>query len=308
MQKKILIFFQIILFNVLCIGQTPYIPSINANIDSNTYKKYTHLFVSNYKENKVKPDFSNTINLFATFLNLYAPVDSTHKYALNALKYYPIETCHHWFKTEAIFMYKEDVKKKYSMTKVAELKCKCDTIWKNLDSTLIRKLDIIRRKDNKYRDNPNDAPWIKGNELKWKEQTLLDSINQVEILKIIKEKGYPGRNKIGDDLDQIAFLVIQHGDLAYQEKNLTVIEKACKEGQLNKSCYPMLLDRILMRKSLPQIYGTQLVFNDKKERMELYKIATLKGIDELRKEQGLGTLKDYLKFNQAYIPDEFNKK
>jgi hypothetical protein len=57
-----------------------------------------------------------------------------------------------------------------------------------------------------------------------------------------------------------------------------------------------------MRKGIPQIYGTQGVWNPKRKLMELYKIQSFKTIDSIRAEYGLGKLSKYLKMAEMALP------
>ena len=115
------------------------------------------------------------------------------------------------------------------MKKVKNL---CDSVYSSFDSTLIDILSIIKESDQKYRADQKYSPWIKGNESYWEEQTIIDSINILLVNKILLRHGYPGRQKVGRELEDVAFMVIQHADIKNQEKHLYIIKNAVEQRQL----------------------------------------------------------------------------
>lgn len=118
-------------------------------------------------------------------------------------------------------------------------------------TALQRTLDDIAEKDQRYR---------KGKDYKehWKEQIVLDEENQQAIANIIDKEGYPGTDKVGEERNHIAWLVIQHAvDIAYQEKYLGIIQEAVAQDQVPITYFQMLIDRICTKKFGQQIYGSQ---------------------------------------------------
>jgi hypothetical protein len=109
---------------------------------------------------------------------------------------------------------------------------------------LIYKLKRISELDQKARfdlatQKPMDAELIK------------------EVEAIIQQYGYPGRNLVGEEYESIAWLVIQHAELSYQEKYLPLIHQAVKDKQLDDVPLKMLIDRIYAKKTQTQIFGSQ---------------------------------------------------
>ncbi|TNJ45656.1 DoxX family membrane protein [Tamlana fucoidanivorans] len=111
------------------------------------------------------------------------------------------------------------------------------------------KLDTIFSLDQKYRDT-----W-ENYDKNFKEQSELDSLNLIDVEKIIKEFGYPGKTLVGDKTSSVAFYVIQHSNKI--EDYLPTLEKAAKMGQLDFVKFAMAKDRYLMSIGKEQIYGTQ---------------------------------------------------
>jgi hypothetical protein len=243
-------------------------------------------------------------NKYVAYYKLKASPDTVFKYIYLAIQDNPIRECY-LFQHNNPYPITVILGPGYYPKRVKEV-CKfCDSIEKRLDSAMIRMMIVIDSNDLKYRASSDGVPWIKGNEEKWAKQHILDSTNQMLVAKMIeKKKKYIGLDIVGYELKDIAFFVIQHADLAYQEKYLPLVEQAIKEGNLYRSCYPLLIDRIYMRKGLPQIFGTQLVWNNKREVMELYRVQNLAEVNKLRKDYGLEPLSDYLKDNHAVIPDK----
>ncbi len=111
---------------------------------------------------------------------------------------------------------------------------------------LIVELDRIARLDQKYRLSNN-----------LDQQIPLDRQNTLDIEAIIKKYGYPGRKLVGERYESVAWAVLQHADLSYQEKYLPVIHKAVQDNQLPEVPLKMLIDRIYYKKTGFQIFGSQ---------------------------------------------------
>jgi hypothetical protein len=117
----------------------------------------------------------------------------------------------------------------------------------NLDLQLIVELDRIQALDIKHRV-PYDTTL----------QGPLDRQNQIDVEHLITKWGYPGRKLVGDHYESTCWAVVQHASLNYQEKYLPLIHKAVMENQLNDVPLKMLLDRIYMKKTKSQIFGSQM--------------------------------------------------
>jgi len=111
---------------------------------------------------------------------------------------------------------------------------------------VVAELDRISKLDQKYRLSDN-----------LDRQRLLDIQNTKDIESIIKKYGYPGRKLVGKKYESVAWAVIQHAELPYQEKYLPLIHKAVLEQQLEEAPFKMLIDRIHWKKTGSQIFGSQ---------------------------------------------------
>ena len=115
------------------------------------------------------------------------------------------------------------------------------------DADLKKQLDSVMVLDQKYRANPDFNNWGK--------QMAIDSSNMRFVEKVIKARGYPGQSMVGPKAGETAWYVIQHSNNI--AKYIDTIELAAKRKELPFRLYAMMLDRHLMQKNKPQIYGTQ---------------------------------------------------
>ncbi|MBS1594589.1 MAG: hypothetical protein JST90_09700 [Bacteroidetes bacterium] len=250
--------------------------------------------------------YTSLHNRYIAYYHLNAPQDTVLKYLRQVLIHSPVQECSALQNPPFPVL---SILKDYDSFQLSKLRRFCDSIHRNMDSTVIRAIVAMDENDGKYRANAADAPWIKGNESKWQQQNLLDSTNQRVLSEIMDRTGqYPGAEVVGPELKKVAFQVIIHADLPYQEKYLPMVNEAIKNGQLGKNSYALLVDRINMRKDQPQQFGTQLVWSAQKNRMELYKVQSFTNIDILRKNYNLPPLAKYLQDNDAAIPAGLDSK
>lgn len=169
---------------------------------------------------------------------------------------------------------------------------------KDLDKPLVAKLEKIYTEDQKYRKQINGIKekygW-KSDEMKahWKIIHEKDSLNLIEVQKILDTRGWLGKDVIGRQGNTTLFLVIQHSDIDIQLKYLPMMREAVKKGNASPSSLALLEDRVALRQGKRQIYGSQ-IYADKETR-EKY-VAPLidpENVDKRRAEVGLGKLADY---------------
>ncbi|MEC8787258.1 MAG: DUF6624 domain-containing protein [Pseudomonadota bacterium] len=124
------------------------------------------------------------------------------------------------------------------------------------------------------------------------EMKALHERNNARIKQIIKEFGWPTISLVGKDASKAAWLIVQHAilDEEFMNSCLNLLEVAVKNNDADALCFAYLKDRTLTMKGLPQIYGTQFDFieND----VVPFPINDPENVDILRKEVGLGTLKE----------------
>jgi hypothetical protein len=143
-----------------------------------------------------------------------------------------------------------------------------------------------------------------------KSQDEIDNRNMARLEEIIKHKGWPGKSLVGGEASKAAFLILQHSDLAHQERYLPLLKEAAKKGEARPADVAMLEDRVLVRKGKKQIYGTQVHSGpDTGGKMVLDPIQDEAQVDERRASVGLMPLKEYLKhFGMEYHPPRREKR
>ena len=165
----------------------------------------------------------------------------------------------------------------------------CNALYSKYDSSVIFELRVIVTDDHG-----------RGHRELNKDQYSRDSINQIKVEKMIKRLGkYPGRSLVSNNLEEVAWLVIQHAQPEYQIKYLPVIQNAVAEKDLKPLYLAYTIDRINMGTDLPQVYGTQ--FTMEGDRNIMYPIQDLSKVDILRKSVGLGPLKEYMEETNTYF-------
>ena len=174
---------------------------------------------------------------------------------------------------------------------------KVDEYESHLNKPLKRELEVINGSDQKNRMMMDSVQKRFGSDSKemkglWTEQNEVDSLNLIRIKEIIEENGYPGKSLVGDQ-SSTAWLVIQHADLKTQEEYLPVLQDAADKGELSRSSFALLVDRVRMRKGEKQLYGSQIQMNNGK--YEIYPIEDESNVNRRRAEVGLGPLEDYVK-------------
>ncbi|MEL7162289.1 MAG: DUF6624 domain-containing protein [Bacteroidota bacterium] len=167
----------------------------------------------------------------------------------------------------------------------------------DLDQELTDKLAEVRRTDQEQRGLMNEYSEKYGwkspqMDSLWAIQSLSDSLNTVYITQLIDEIGYPGKSKVGSQAST-AFLVIQHADLAIQEKYLPILREAADAGEMRWSSLALLIDRIEERNDRPQIYGSQVSRDQETGEHYFAPIAQPYKVDSLRETVGLGPLTEY---------------
>lgn len=170
---------------------------------------------------------------------------------------------------------------------------------KDFDKPLQKKLEKIYVKDQTLRQLYRDAETKFGSnsdEMKyfWSLMAEEDKENEQEIIKILDEKGWPGKSLVGGKANIAVFLVIQHAPLKIQEKYLPMFEESVKKGESQSKNFALLQDRILMRKGKAQLYGSQ-VKRGKNGKYEFHKIKEPEYINQRRKEIGLSPIEEYAK-------------
>lgn len=161
-----------------------------------------------------------------------------------------------------------------------------------IDTTAIKKqLEVILERDQKTRKGIDSVAFVH----------FIDSSNLVQVESLIAKYGWLGQSFVGARGNQTIFLVIQHADLAIQEKYLPLLQKSVEEGESRPWDLALLQDRILMRQGKKQIYGSQVIYNESGEQV-FYPIEDEKNVNIRREKVGLMPLEEYAKhFGIEYV-------
>jgi hypothetical protein len=85
-------------------------------------------------------------------------------------------------------------------------------------------------------------------------------------------------------------MVLQMAKLPVQEKYLSVIDKAAKEGKVKKANWATFQDQILVAKGQKQRYGTQFKIDKEAKTRTIYAVEDLDNMNKRREEVGLPTV------------------
>ncbi|MCB0517594.1 MAG: hypothetical protein KDD27_01580 [Saprospiraceae bacterium] len=159
-------------------------------------------------------------------------------------------------------------------------------------------LERIHYLDQKYRimkdsmkyEHKKESPEYEAFIQEW---IHTDSLNMVRIEEIFAQHGFPGKSMVGDKGASTVWLVIQHAPLEKQEQYFPMLTKAAEEGEMDKSDWAYLLDRINMRNKRPQVYGSQITSDPVTGYWIFYEIEDEINVNKRRAEVGLGPLEKY---------------
>lgn len=114
--------------------------------------------------------------------------------------------------------------------------------------------------------------------------------------EILDEHGWPGPGLVGESGAEAAWLLIQHGDLALQQRALNLLRASQNPG-IPPSAIAMLTDRVLVGEGEPQRYGTQFSIVDGRPKLD--SLENPDSVDAWRAEVGLNPLAEYIEQVEA---------
>ena len=126
------------------------------------------------------------------------------------------------------------------------------------------------------------------------EQDRTDSLNRVVVDSLL-QNGWP--KGLSEQSNQTIWLIIDHGDVEYQERYLPMIEQQAMRGIISLADYATLSDRVNVLRQRPQRYGTQTGYTqrDVKTFTYVYPIEDISKLDSLRLSVGLDSMHIYLR-------------
>jgi hypothetical protein len=163
-------------------------------------------------------------------------------------------------------------------------------------------LETILETDQKNRQLLNKVDEKERAKL-WAQQNLIDKANQARIDEIVKTHGWPGKKEFGSRAALAAFLVIQHSTSEMMRRYLPILRNAMENGDVDKSSFALLDDRVRMIEGRPQRYGSQ-VQGSPNSKMYFWQIEDEENVDKRRAEMGLEPLAEYAKRFKGleYVP------
>jgi hypothetical protein len=178
------------------------------------------------------------------------------------------------------------------------------TLWahstdaQTIDTVAIKQeLAAIYQRDQKTRKNADSIAYI----------SFIDSTNLVRIEAMIDKYGWPGIDFVGQAGNNTAFLVIQHADLATQEKYLPMLTRSVAEGRSSPADLAYLQDRVLMRQGKKQIYGSQVIPTNFGT-MEFHPIEDEENVNLRRAKVGLPPIEEYARYFGIELRPQKQKK
>lgn len=184
----------------------------------------------------------------------------------------------------------------------------------NLDKPLVAILDSIYDEDQGLRLQVDEVAEKYGRESEemkahWKNMSKKDSINLIKVQKILDERGWLGPDVVGGRGNTTLFLVIQHSDLAVQEKYLPMMREAVAKGNARAGNLALLEDRVALGQGKNQIYGSQIGRNLETGEMYVSPLQDPDNVDKRRTEVGLQPLHDYIsRWNLTWDVEEYKMK
>lgn len=126
------------------------------------------------------------------------------------------------------------------------------------------------------------------------EEERTDSLNRV-IVDSLLQNGWP--EGLSEQSNQTIWLIIDHGDVEYQERYLPLIEQQVMRGIIRLADYATLSDRVNVRRQRPQRYGTQTGYTQRygETFTYVYPIEDIAKLDSLRLSVGLDSMHIYLR-------------
>lgn len=125
---------------------------------------------------------------------------------------------------------------------------------------------------------------------------LVHEKNNARMKEIVEQFGWTGKNLVGEDGCEAAWIIVQHAVLEpdFQRRCVPLLESAVLAGEAPLWQLAYLKDRVLKQSGEPQLYGTQYVLGADGKSVP-YKIHDEVNVDARRREAGLPTMEENTK-------------
>lgn len=176
---------------------------------------------------------------------------------------------------------------------------------------IAKKLEKIFKADQKIRNTylkknyPLDSPKRVALITKMNE---IDSVNLMEVEAILEEHGWLGTNDVGYFGNKAIFYVLQHADVATQNKYFTEVVEAVALGYVEKFQLAYLIDRISFREKRLLMFGSE---SRQDPETTSYYVAPTYGVDTLDERRALVDLEPMTvyvkKYKMTWDADQYKK-
>ncbi|HKF18451.1 MAG TPA: Clp protease N-terminal domain-containing protein [Candidatus Dormibacteraeota bacterium] len=155
--------------------------------------------------------------------------------------------------------------------------------------------ELLRRREADQAPRRKMRPGTPVDRDLWTEMEATQRDNVEWLKQVIADRGWPGRSLVGPDGADAAWLIAQHADHDpdFQRECLVLLEKAAAAGEVSQSNVAYLTDRVMLKETGRQRYGTQ--FQHGKDGPEPFPLEDPDSVDELRAAAGLMPLAEYCK-------------
>lgn len=135
-----------------------------------------------------------------------------------------------------------------------------------MDEKLRAELIAMSERDQQIRAEARAAAGTNGQvpddvQARWQH---IDRDHTNRLAQIVAQRGWPGREVVGDDGARAAWLLAQHADqdISLQQRFLDLLRAAVLAGQADQIDLAYLTDRVAVHRGIAQLYGTQLTRDD----------------------------------------------
>jgi hypothetical protein len=181
----------------------------------------------------------------------------------------------------------------------------------NLNKPLVRELEVIQINDQRERmklDSMGKLYGMQSPQVKelWKSIGIKDSLNLIKVKAILDKYGWLGPDEVGSMGALTLFLVIQHSDLATQQRYLPLMREAVKNKKAAGANLALLEDRVAVGEGRKQMYGSQLRTDPKTGKSTFFPIEDEANVNKRRTAIGLEPLEAYARrFGLEYhVPEK----
>jgi hypothetical protein len=164
---------------------------------------------------------------------------------------------------------------------------------------MARELHAMVEKDQDTRNKAIAAQ--DENPQAWATVQRVDRANLARLKAMIRQHGWPTAADIGDDGMGDVWLLAQHAPQDFIAQALPHLRAAADRGEISRSTLALMIDRDLVNRHKPQMYGSQGQVKD--GRFVLFDVQDETNLDARRAEVGLGPIADY----KALIEKEYRK-